>query len=116
MAEHAERQRKIAEAQRLREQEIKGGAAVPAGHPMAAAATSAANAGNGPLTRGAGSIPATPHLTIGQINAAIHPLRIDEAGLAELGIAMPVKRDGLERVFETLITHLTACMVDPAVF
>jgi putative phage-type endonuclease len=124
--EHAERQRKIAEAQRLREQEIKGGgagcafvpgggAAAPAGYPMAAAATSAANAGNGPLTRGAGSIPATPHLTIGQINAAIHPLRIDEAGLAELGIAMPVTRDGLKRVVEALITHLTACM-DAAVF
>ena len=123
VAEHQERQRKRAEAQ---PQEIKGGGAgcafvpgggtaVPAGYPMAAAATSAANAGNGPLTRGAGSIPATPHLTIGQINAAIHPLRIDEAGLAELGIDMPVTRDGLERVVEALITHLTACM-DAAVF
>lgn len=123
VAEHQERQRKRAEAQ---QQEIKGGGAgcafvpgggtaAPAGYTMAAAATSAANAGNGPLTRGAGSIPATPHLTIGQINAAIHPLRIDEAGLAELGIGMPVTRGGLERVIEALITHLTACM-DAAVF
>lgn len=54
-------------------------------------------------------------LSAEEINRAIHPLRIDEAGLAELGIDMPVTRDGLERVIEALITHLTACM-DAAVF
>lgn len=37
-----------------------GGVAAPAGYPMAASATAEANAGNGPLTRGAGSIPAAP--------------------------------------------------------
>lgn len=40
-----------------------GSTAVPQGYPMAAAATAAANAGNGPLTRGAGSIPAAPATT-----------------------------------------------------
>lgn len=37
-----------------------GRAAAPAGYLRAAAPTGAASAGNGPLTRGAGSIPATP--------------------------------------------------------
>lgn len=54
-------------------------------------------------------------LSAEEINRAIHPLRIDEAGLAELGIAMPVTRDGLERVIKAIINHLTACM-DAAVF
>lgn len=54
-------------------------------------------------------------LSAEEINRAIHPLRIDEAGLAELGIDMPATSDGLKRVIEALINHLTACM-DAAVF
>ena len=40
-----------------------GSTAVPQGYPMAPATTVAEDAGNGPLTRGAGSIPAAPATT-----------------------------------------------------
>jgi predicted phage-related endonuclease len=114
VADHQERQRKREEAERERirraeedrQQREQSKRQVITSNPVP----------DGPI-----DVPPAPakrcpgQLSAEEINRAIHPLRIDEAGLAELGIDMPVTRDGLERVIEALITHLTACM-DAAVF
>ncbi|MFN4148451.1 MAG: lambda-exonuclease family protein [Rhodocyclaceae bacterium] len=49
------------------------------------------------------------HLSIDEINRAIAPLRIDRAGLAELGIDTPLTAEAIPHVIRRLADHLLCC-------
>lgn len=48
-------------------------------------------------------------LSAEEINRAIHPLRIDRAGLAELGIDTPLTAEAIPHVIRRLADHLLCC-------
>ena len=48
-------------------------------------------------------------LSAEEINRAIHPLRIDRAGLAELGIDTPLTAEAVPHVIRRLADHLLCC-------
>ena len=109
VAEHQERQRKREEAERerilradedrqRREAEQAQRQAITSDHAL-----------DGLIDLPAPAKRCPGQLSAEEINRAIHPLRIDRAGLAELGIDTPLTAEAIPHVIRRLADHLLCC-------